>query len=83
MHSAVDLTTALYNDVMDAWAQKKAAGIVTFDVHGAFDGVLAGSLCLRLREQGFPEAVTKWTRASFLTGAHRRVSMEPPPRRSR
>jgi hypothetical protein len=39
------------------------AGIVTYDVQGAFDGVLVGRLCHRLRQQGYPEQVVAWTRS--------------------
>lgn len=74
-HCAVDLTTALYSDIMDAWSQGKVAGIVTFDVQGAFDGVLAGRLCLRLREQGFPESLVKWT-WSLLSNRSAQASLD-------
>jgi hypothetical protein len=50
--SAVDLTTALASDIEEAWAKGLVAGMLTVDVKGAFDGVLANRLIQRLREQG-------------------------------
>jgi hypothetical protein len=61
----VDLTTALASDIEEAWAKGLIAGILTVDVKGAFDGVLANRLIQRLREQGWPNCLVQWVR-SFL-----------------
>lgn len=63
--SATDLTTALACDIQQAWKAKLVAGIVTVDVQGAFDGVLKNRLLQRLREQGWPLGMIRWT-ASFF-----------------
>lgn len=59
--SATDLTTALSCDIQNAWERKMVARAVTMDVKGAFDGVLKGRLIKRLREQGWPDSLTRWT----------------------
>ncbi len=74
-HSATDLTTVLYSDVMDAWAQGRVAGIVTVDVQGAFDSVLGGRLALRLRQQGWPDQLVRWVQ-SFLTGRTTQITLD-------
>lgn len=72
--SAVDLTTALASDIEEAWAKGLVAGMLTVDVKGAFDGVLANRLIQRLREQGWPNCLVQWVR-SFLANrtAHIRL----------
>ena len=67
LRSAVDLTTCLLHDVEQALNQGKTASLLTFDVKGAFDGVLPGRLVHRLRTQGWPNNLARWI-ASFVTG---------------
>jgi ribonuclease HI len=67
LRSAIDLTTCLLHDVEQALNQKKTASLLTFDVKGAFDGVLPGRLVHRLRSQGWPDKLVRWV-ASFITG---------------
>ncbi|KAI9039460.1 reverse transcriptase [Aspergillus affinis] len=67
LRSAVDLTTCLLHDVEQTLNQGKTASLLTFDIKGAFDGVLPGRLVYRLRTQGWPENLVRWV-ASFITG---------------
>lgn len=64
--SAVDLTTCLTHDVERALNRGRTASMLTIDVKGAFDSVLPGRLHRRLREQGWPDNLTKWV-SSFTT----------------
>jgi ribonuclease HI len=67
LRSAIDLTTCLLHDVEQALSQRLTASLLTFDVKGAFDGVLPGRLVHRLRSQGWPDNLAHWV-ASFVTG---------------
>lgn len=67
LRSAIDLTTCLLHDAEQALNQKQTASLLTFDVKGAFDGVLPGRLVHRLRSQGWPDNLVRWI-ASFVTG---------------
>jgi hypothetical protein len=67
LRSAVDLTTCLTYDVEEALNKGLTATLLTLDVKGAFDTVLPGRLVHRLREQGWPDNLTRWI-ASFATG---------------
>ena len=67
LRSAVDLTTCLTHDVEEALNKGLTASLLTLDVKGAFDAVLPGRLIQRLREQGWPNNLTRWI-ASFATG---------------
>ena len=67
LRSAVDLTTCLTHDVEEALNKGLTASLLTLDVKGAFDTVLPGRLVNRLREQGWPDNLTRWV-ASFATG---------------
>lgn len=73
--SATDLTTALVCDIQQAWKQKRVAGMVTLDVKGAFDSILGGRLLVRLREQGWPEELVRWTR-SFCSDRAARIRLD-------
>ena len=73
--SAIDLTTALHCDLRKAWEEKKVAGIVTVDVHGAFDCVPRNRLIFRLKTRGWPMNLTEWIR-SFLSGRTARVCLD-------
>lgn len=74
-HSTIDLTTALYSDITDAWARHQVAGMVTIDVQGAFDSVLSGRLALRLRQQGWPNQLVHWV-LSFLSGRTTQITLD-------
>jgi hypothetical protein len=67
LRSAVDLTTCLTHDIEEALNKGLTATLLTLDVKGAFDTVLPGRLVNRLREQGWPDNLTRWV-ASFATG---------------
>jgi ribonuclease HI len=67
LRSAIDLTTCLLHDAEQALNQRQTATLLTFDVKGAFDGVLPGRLVHRLRAQGWPDNLARWV-ASFVTG---------------
>jgi hypothetical protein len=67
LRSAVDLTTCLTHDVEEALNKGHTASLLTLDVKGAFDTVLPGRLVNRLREQGWPDNLTRWA-GSFATG---------------
>lgn len=66
LRSAVDLTTCLTHDVEEALNTGHTASLLTLDVKGAFDTVLPGRLVRRLREQGWPDNLTRWV-VSFTT----------------
>jgi Reverse transcriptase (RNA-dependent DNA polymerase)/Endonuclease-reverse transcriptase len=75
LRSAVDLTTCLTHDVEDALNQGRTASLLTLDVKGAFDAVLPGRLVRRLREQGWPDNLTRWA-SSFATGRTVQIRMD-------
>ena len=75
LRSAVDLTTCLAHDVEEALNQKLTASLLTVDIKGAFDTVLPGRLVRRMREQGWPEAIVRWT-ASFATGRSVQIHLD-------
>ncbi|KAI1006683.1 hypothetical protein K3495_g1541 [Podosphaera aphanis] len=68
--SATDLILCVVHDIEEARAVGWAATFVTLDVQGAFDAVLQNRLIRRMREQGWPDHILRWT-SSFL--ANRRV----------
>ncbi|TVY73798.1 putative RNA-directed DNA polymerase from transposon BS [Fusarium oxysporum f. sp. cubense] len=70
--SATDLVTALIHDIEEAFARKKVTTLVTMDVQGAFDTVMCNRLVLRLRKQGWPDHLARWT-GSFMGGRSARV----------
>lgn len=57
--SALDLAACITHDIEQALQQGRAAAFLTIDVQGAFDAVLPSRLVRRLREQGWPEHVTR------------------------
>ncbi|KAI9034741.1 reverse transcriptase, partial [Aspergillus affinis] len=75
LRSAVDLTTCLLHDVEQALNQGQTASLLTFDIKGAFDGVLAGRLVHRLRTQGWPDNLVRWI-ASFVTGRTVQIQLD-------
>ncbi|KAI0998159.1 hypothetical protein K3495_g10032 [Podosphaera aphanis] len=68
--SATDLVSCVVHDIGEARAVGWAEIFVTLDVQGAFDAVLHNRLIRRMREQGWPDQILRWT-SSFL--ANRRV----------
>ena len=63
--SATDIVTSLIYDIEKALASGKVATLVTEDVMGAFDAILANRMILCLRRQGWPDFLVRWI-ASFL-----------------
>ncbi|EKG09163.1 Reverse transcriptase [Macrophomina phaseolina MS6] len=72
--SALDLAACAAHDVEQALL-KHEASMLMMDVQGAFDAVLPNRLIKRLREQGWPERVVRWTQ-EFVTKRKARVRME-------
>ncbi|KJZ68476.1 hypothetical protein HIM_01090 [Hirsutella minnesotensis 3608] len=70
--SAVDLVAALIHDIEEAFARGQVATLVTADIQGAFDTAMCNRLVLRLREQGWPDNLARWT-GSFMSGRSARV----------
>ncbi len=68
--SATDLVSCVVHDIEEARAVGWAATFVTLDIQRAFDAVLHNRLIRRMREQGWPDHILRWT-SSFL--ANRRV----------
>jgi ribonuclease HI len=75
LRSSVDLTTCLTHDVEEAINSGLKATLLTLDVKGAFDAVLPGRLLRRLREQGWPDNLTRWVQ-SFATNRSVRVRLD-------
>lgn len=73
--AATDLVSCLVHDVEQIWDSGKVASLLTLDVKGAFNAVLPGRLQVRMREQGWPDEVIKWTR-SFMDRRQARVRLE-------
>lgn len=73
--SATDLVAALTHDVEQALSQGMVATLVTADVEGAFDAVLAGRLVVRMREQGWPFLLIRWIQ-SFMANRSAFVRFE-------
>lgn len=70
--SATDLVSCVVHDIEEARTQGWAATFVTLDVQGAFDAVLHNRLVRRMKTQGWPDSLLRWT-SSFL--AHRQVQV--------
>lgn len=73
--SANDIAASLTHDVETALENGKVCTLVTMDVEGAFDCVLANRLSTRLREQGWPDNIVRLVHA-FMTGRRCRVRMD-------
>ena len=70
--SATDLVSCVLHDVEEAKTQGWASTFVTLDVQGAFDAVLRNRLIWRMKSQGWPSSLLRWT-LSFLK--NRRVQV--------
>ncbi|KAF5007694.1 hypothetical protein FDECE_5994 [Fusarium decemcellulare] len=73
--SAVDLVVSLTHIIGQALMAGKVATVATADVQGAFDAVMRNRPTLRLRQQGWPDAVSRWA-ASFMTDRYARVRLQ-------
>ena len=62
--AACDLATCLIHDIENTQAQGLRTTMLTLDIKGAFDAVLAGRLKQRLQDQGWPSKLVSWV-ASF------------------
>lgn len=63
--SATDLVSCVVHDIEGAKLQGWASTFVTLDVQGAFDTVLHNWLIWRMKNQGWPKSILRWT-SSFL-----------------
>ncbi|EFZ02030.2 Reverse transcriptase [Metarhizium robertsii ARSEF 23] len=70
--SAVDLVAALVHDIEEALVRGQVATLVTADIQGAFDSALCNRLVLRLRQQGWPDNLSRWA-GSFMSSRSARV----------
>jgi ribonuclease HI len=73
--SAMDLVASFTHDVEKAMAEGHQVTMVTLDVQGAFDALLANRLLQRMQRQGWPVSVLRLVR-SFLTNRKVRVRLE-------
>src|SRR6195952_3663236 len=73
--SAMDLVAAFTHDVESAMAAGLQVTMITMDVQGAFDALLAKRLLARMTKQGWPLPLLKLVQ-SFLTDRKVRVRLE-------
>lgn len=73
--SAMDLVAAFTHDVESAMALGMEVTMITMDVQGAFDALLAKRLLARMTRQGWPLPLLRLVR-SFLTDRKVRVRLE-------
>lgn len=73
--SAADLAACVTHDIEMALQQGLTATLVTMDVKGAFDAALRNRFILRLRQQGWPEAMFQLV-YSFMTSRTAQIRME-------
>src|SRR5438045_2848325 len=73
--SAMDLVASFTHDVEAAMAQGQEVTMITMDVQGAFDALLARRLLARMTNQGWPLPLLKLVR-SFLTKRRVRVRLK-------
>jgi ribonuclease HI len=73
--AATDLVAAFVNDAEWGLVTKKVTSILTLDVQGAFDAVLAKRLLQRMRLQGWPVTILRMVQ-HFLTDRSVRVRLE-------
>lgn len=73
--SATDLLACLTHDIEHALAVKSTATMLTLDVKGAFDATLRKRLMLRLRKQGWPPNVVRFT-GSFMEDRFAKVRLD-------
>jgi hypothetical protein len=65
--SSEQALNVLIEYIHQAWKTGKVLSLVTFDLHGAFNGVHRSVLCSRLRQAGIPEMMVAGIR-SFCEG---------------
>jgi len=73
--SAIDLVASFTHDVEKAMAEGKQVTMVTLDIQGAFDALLANRLLQRIQRQGWPMTLLCLVK-SFLTNRKVRVRLE-------
>ena len=71
----MDLVASFTHDVEKAMAEGKQVTMVTLDVQGAFDALLANRLLQRMQRQGWPMTLLCLVK-SFLTNRKVRVRLE-------
>ncbi|KAL2889564.1 RNA-directed DNA polymerase from mobile element jockey [Ceratocystis lukuohia] len=79
--AASDLTLALVNEIKENMERGELTSILSFDIRGAFDGILPNRMVRRLQGQGWPGHVCKWVQ-SFLESRTSQITLddttEPP-----
>ncbi|KAL2890693.1 putative endonuclease/reverse transcriptase [Ceratocystis lukuohia] len=79
--AASDLTLLVTTQTRSNMAKGRFTSILTFDIKGAFDGILPNSMVTRLMEQRWPNNLCKWVQ-SFLDARTAQISLdgdtEPP-----
>ena len=73
--SAMDLVAAFTHEIETAFTTRQHATMITMDVQGAFDALLANRLLARMTNQGWPLSLLCLVQ-SFLTGRKVRVRLE-------
>ena len=73
--STIDLVASFTYDVKKAIAGGKQVTMVTLDVQGAFDALLANRLLQRIQGQGWPITLLRLVK-SFLTNRKVQVRLE-------
>jgi Reverse transcriptase (RNA-dependent DNA polymerase) len=63
--SAEQTLLVLQKRIYSAWRNKKVLSLLSFDVKGAYNGVLKERLCQRLRARGIPIGLTRWVEAFY------------------
>ncbi|KAF5001010.1 hypothetical protein FDECE_11099 [Fusarium decemcellulare] len=73
--SAVGLVASLTKTIEQTVVAGKVVTVSTADVQGAFNAVMRNRLTLRLRQQGWPDPISRWA-ASFMTDRYARIRLQ-------
>ncbi|KAL2890009.1 RNA-directed DNA polymerase from mobile element jockey [Ceratocystis lukuohia] len=73
--AASDLTLLVASQIRSNMERKRFTSILTFDVKGAFDGILPNRMVTRLMEQRWPSNLCKWVQ-SFLDDRTAQISLD-------
>ncbi|KKF93453.1 RNA-directed DNA polymerase from mobile element jockey [Ceratocystis platani] len=73
--AASDLTLLVASQIRSNMEMKRFTSILTFDVKGAFDGILPNRMVTRLMEQRWPSNLCKWVQ-SFLDDRTAQISLD-------
>ncbi|KAF4466802.1 reverse transcriptase [Fusarium albosuccineum] len=73
--SAVGLVASLTKAIEQTVVAGKVIMVSTADVQVAFNAVMRNRLTLRLRQQGWPDPVSRWA-ASFMTDRYARIRLQ-------